>query len=148
MSVVSLHRKQVAAGWRPAELRQLEAVFAAYACRGEASEWAVGATELGAPQFYLLGPAPDHDCLLCISRLDRLYVLEDGKGKLLAEESALSTLVARVTRAAARRGGTVVAGLVYAWHATRRAVEEKLEPLLAEPVEVLSHIAPQIAVLA
>ena len=37
-----------------------------------------GTTEHGDPQVYLIGPPPDYDCILSISRLGRLYVIEDG----------------------------------------------------------------------
>ena len=43
--------------------------------------WDVGVTEIGDPQFYLLGPPPHEECILCISRLGRVYVLEDGAGQ-------------------------------------------------------------------
>ena len=42
---------------------------------GQASGWELGETERGDPQLYLLGPAPEHDCILSISRLGRLYIL-------------------------------------------------------------------------
>jgi hypothetical protein len=151
MTVVRLPQPQdpQASTWRASELRHLEAIFAAYACRGEASEWAVGCTDFGAPQFYLLGPAADRDCVLCITRVGRLYVLEDGRGNLLSEDARLQTLAAKATRAAARRGGVfVLLGLVSTWYALRRTLEQKLEPILVEPVEMLSHIAPQLATLA
>jgi hypothetical protein len=58
--------------------------------------WAFGETERRDLQLCLLGPAPEHDCILSISRLD---------------------------------------------------VTKKIEPAMAEPVEVLSAFAPQLASL-
>jgi hypothetical protein len=136
-------------GWRAAELRQLQTIYAAYACQGAASEWAVGTTESGAPQFYLLGPGPDHDCVLCVSRVVRTYVLEDGRGALLAEESSLASVVSTAARVAPQGSATLLlASVVLGWQALRRFVEEKVEPLLAEPVELITHISPQLAALA
>ena len=70
--------KQMPAGWQFAEVQKLLAGSATPLTNGDVSGWDVGATDSGYPQFYLLGPGPDYDCLLCISRLGRLYVLEDG----------------------------------------------------------------------
>jgi hypothetical protein len=58
---------------------------------GGARRWDVGITEIGDPQFYLLGP-PHDECILCISRLGRMYVLEDGHGQLLFEHNSLLVL--------------------------------------------------------
>jgi hypothetical protein len=35
-----------------------------------------------------------------------------------------------------------------AWAALREAFEEKTEAVMAEPIELLTHIAPQLAALA
>ena len=59
---------------------------------GAASGWAFGETERGDPQLYLLGPEPECDCILCVSRLDDRYILEDGKGRLVAEHDDLTSL--------------------------------------------------------
>jgi hypothetical protein len=34
---------------------------------------------------FLVGPPPDYDCITSISRLGRLYVIEDGAGRVLFE---------------------------------------------------------------
>jgi hypothetical protein len=34
------------------------------------------------------------------------------------------------------------------WATFRQAIEERIEPILAEPVEIATHIAPQFAALA
>ena len=52
----------------------------------------MGMTEVGDPQFYLLGRPPHDECILCISRLGRLYVLEDGHGQVLFEHNSLLVL--------------------------------------------------------
>ena len=54
------NRPNCSSSWRPAA----DAIAA-----GEASGWEVGVTENGDPQVYLIGPPPDHDCILCISRV-------------------------------------------------------------------------------
>jgi hypothetical protein len=43
---------------------------------------------------------------------------------------------------------SILAHIAVAWCAMREFYEEKVEPALAEPVEVLSHVAPQLAALA
>jgi hypothetical protein len=83
---------QPSGGWRRAELRRLLAVCSASVSSGAASGWAFGETERGDPQLYLLGPEPECDCILCISRLDDLYILEDGKGRLVSEHNDLPSL--------------------------------------------------------
>ena len=81
MSIVEFPQRSFPASgaWSADELQQLIALFRA---EGETS-FATGTTEHGDPQFYLLGPAPEHDCVLCVSRLAQTYVLEDGEGRLI-----------------------------------------------------------------
>ena len=64
-------------GWRNAELRNVAAACEGPLARGEISGWERGLTEAGDPQLYVLGPEPERECYLCISRLGRNYVLED-----------------------------------------------------------------------
>src|SRR5438128_594674 len=71
--------------------------------------WDVGATEAGDQQFYLLRPAPEHECLLCVSRLAHGYVLEDGAGRLLGEAPSLHHFAEQAARAALRGGRSFVA---------------------------------------
>ena len=87
---------QASGGWRPSELEQVLAACSALVSIGAASGWAFGETERGAPQLYLLGPEPECDCILCVSRLDDRYILEDGKGRLLAEHDDLASLGERI----------------------------------------------------
>ena len=104
MNVVQFPRVQepLPQGWQSGELTKLTNACAASIPSGDVSGWEVGTTEYGDPQLYLLGPAPDHDCILSISRLGRLYVLEDGKGQVLFENDNLM-LLAEQTCSALRR---------------------------------------------
>src|SRR5262245_57206662 len=80
--------------WQLSELKAMQGAFAAEVASGDASEWHTAATEAGDPQFYLLGPSPDEDCILAVSRLGRLYVLEDGAGHVVYESVSLDRLIA------------------------------------------------------
>jgi hypothetical protein len=108
----------------------------------------VGTTEYGDPQLYLLGPAPDHDCILSISRLGRLYVLEDGKGQVVFENDNIMLMAEQTCGALRKRKTEIVARLTVCWCAVRDFFEEKVEPVLAEPMEVITHFAPHLAALA
>ena len=85
MSVIEFPKP--AREWRPDELQQL--VSLADAAR---FSWGTGETERGEPQFYVIGPAPEHDCVLCVSRLAQGYVLEDGTGRMIGEAPALDRI--------------------------------------------------------
>lgn len=137
-----------AQGWQSAEIVKLTNACAASVPSGEISGWEVGKTECGDPQLYLLGPAPDHDCVLSISRLGRLYILEDGKGQVLFEDSDIVHLAEQTCRELRKRRAEVVAQLAICWCAVREFFEEKIEPVLAEPLEFINHIAPPFAALA
>ena len=125
-------------GWRPDELRQLAALF-------ETNPWDVGATELGEPQFYVLGPAPDYACVLCISRLAHGYVLEDDAGRILCEAPAQHLFAEQAARAVAGAGRSFVARAALLICAIRLTIEEKLEPMFEETQELLARFAPQLA---
>jgi hypothetical protein len=142
MSIVAFPHR--ARAWSAGELQQLLALFQAEAGTGAVSGWAVGATEQGDPQFYLLGPG--HECVLCVSRLAQMYVLEDGEGRLIGEAPALASF-AEFAHAAVRRGRSLVARVTLAWLTVRLAIEEKLEPIFEESEELLARFAPQIAAL-
>ena len=150
MSVVQFSRAaaQVPNGWQSAELQQVMAVSAGAIAVGEASGWEVGSTERGDPQIYLVGPPPDYDCILCISRLGSRYVIEDGSGRVLFEHDNPMLLAEQATAALRRRKAAIVARIAVAWCALRDAVEEKTEALMAEPMEVLTHFGPQVGMLA
>jgi hypothetical protein len=136
------------ADWQFAEVQKLISACAGSLATGEASGWDVGKTEAGDPQLYLLGPAPDHDCILCVSRLGTLYVLEDGNGKILCEHRNLMLLSQQLRSAICRKKMMIIAKATLVWAAIRQSMEEKIEPLLAEPMELATHLAPQIAAFA
>lgn len=133
--------------WQSAELQRVTDACADPISRGEVSGWAIGATEAGDPQLYVLGPAPEQECLVCVSRLGRLYVLEDGQGRVLFEHDAIDTLAEQVRGALRSKKAAIVARAMVAWIAIKETFEEKVEPVLAEPAEILSHIAPQFVAL-
>ena len=108
----------------------------------------IGKTEAGDPQLYLLGPAPDYDCILCVSRLGGLYVLEDGNGKILFEHRHLMLLSQQVRAAVCRKKMMIAAKAALIWATIRQTMEERIGPLLEEQIELASHLGPQIAALA
>lgn len=134
-------RQPVRAGWTTAEIGTLEAVFAPALGRGEATRWVVGETEEGDPQVYLLGPDPENDCILCVSRLGRRYIVEDGTGGLLSENGSLLLLAEQLRLALRRRTASVLARIGLLWAAGRNA-EERVEPFVAEPMELFTQIVP------
>ena len=150
MTVVLFPRKAPAQspdGWRPAEMNQFIAVSASAIASGEASGWEVGSTERGDPQVFLIGPPPDYACILSISRLGNVYVIEDGAGRLLFENDNPMLLTEQAVAALRRRKGAIVARIAVAWVALREAFEEKTEAMMAEPMELLTHLSPQLAAL-
>jgi hypothetical protein len=135
-------------GWQNEEFQQIVAACSGSVSVGEASGWEIGITDNGDPQVYLIGPPPDYDCILCISRVGRHYVIEDGHGRVLLEHDSPMLLAEQALSALRRRKAALLAQIAAAWHAFREAFEEKTETLTAEPMEVLVHIAPQLAALA
>lgn len=142
MSIVEFPRHDLSGDWSPDELQQLIALF-----RTDRTTYAVGTTERGEPQFYLLGPAPERDCVLCVSRLAQGYVLEDGAGRLIGETPSLDRFAVEAARAAMRGGRSFIARVTLAWCTIRLAIEEKLEPMFEESQELLVRFAPQVAAL-
>jgi hypothetical protein len=138
MSVIDFPKRS--GDWRSDELQQL--VSLADAVR---SSWGTGATERGEPQFYVVGPAPEHDCVLCVSRLAHGYVLEDGAGRLIGEAPSLDRVAVEAARAAARGGRSFVSRILVAWITLRLTIEERLEPILEESEEMLARYAPAFA---
>jgi hypothetical protein len=108
---------------------------------GADASFATGRTEQGDPQFYLLGPAPERDCILSVSRLGRSYVLEDGNGRVLGEVPSLERVGAEAMRAALRGGRSFVARATLVWVTLRLTIEEKLEPIFDETEELLARLA-------
>jgi hypothetical protein len=140
--------KQLPPGWQAAELQRLITACAGCVPSGAGSGWEFGQTERGDPQLYLIGPEPEHECILTISRLGTLYVLEDGNGRVLLEHGSLMLLTDQARAALRRRKEAIAARIVVTWCAAREFFEEKVEPVLAEPMEVITHFAPQLAALA
>jgi hypothetical protein len=134
--------------WSPRELETLVSVYDAHAARGDASSWDVGATELADPQFFVLGPAPEHECIVAISRVGRIYVLENGIGRMLQEGTSLDSVVARAQAPVSEcKPLGLIARVTVILTAIRVALEERIEPFLAESEEVLLRVAPQLAAL-
>src|ERR1043165_1341463 len=141
MSIVEFPRGFPASdAWSPEELQQLIALF-----RDGETRYATGMTEHGDPQFYLLGPAPAHECVLCVSRLAQTYVLEDGEGRLIGETPTLDGFAVEAARAAVRGSRSLVGRLALLWVTVRLTIEEKLEPIFEESQELLVRVVPQVA---
>ena len=134
--------------WRSAELEKLVPTLNAAVAEGDAASWEAGVTERGDPQLYLLGPGPEYDCILCVSRVDQQYVLEDGHGQILGEHNSLTTIGERVWAVVCGRKRALAARITLVACAIRETFEEKLEPLLEGPAELLTHLGPQLAALA
>lgn len=135
--------------WHPDEMSQLLSIYAAHEAQGDASDWDTGATERKEPQFYILGAQPDLDCMISITRIGYDYILEDGQGCVVAENSSLSVIADKAVRMTAGiRKSSLLAQIGLAWIAARGFFEEKVEPLMAEPIEVATHFFPQLAALA
>jgi hypothetical protein len=132
----------------PAELRRVIDACKEAIASGAASGWELGETELGDPQVYLLGPPPNYDCILAISRLGNTYILEDGNGRILFENNDPVLLAERATAALRRCKSAIVARIALAWCALREAIEEKADAMLEESMDLLTHLAPQVASLA
>jgi hypothetical protein len=149
MNVLQFPRRAVDATglWQNFEMRRVAAACTDAASRGEISGWEAGVTEAGDPQLYLLGPPPERECLVCLSRLGRVYVLEDGQGRILFEHNAIDVLAEQVRGALRRKRAAIVARIAVAWFALRETFEEKVEAALAEPIEMFSLMAPQFGAL-
>lgn len=135
--------------WQAEEMSQLLSIYAAHEAQGEASDWDTGETEDREPQFYILSAQPDQDCVVSITRIGHDYILEDGHGHVVAEDSSLSMIADRAVRMTSGiRKSSLLARIGIAWIAAREFFEEKIEPVMAEPVEIATHFFPQLAALA
>jgi hypothetical protein len=125
MTVIAFQSKvpQSDGPWRAAELKALVESLAPESSRAGARRWDVGITEIGDPQFYLLG-APDEECILCISRLGRVYVLEDGAGKLLFEHNSLLALAEQARGVLQKKKAQIVARAALVWCAVRETLKK------------------------
>ena len=149
MTVIAFQPKvlQLDGPWRTGELNTIVERLAPESSRGGAWRWDVGITDIGDPQFYLLGP-PHDECILCISRLGRLYVLEDGHGQLLFEHNSLLALAEQARVVLQKKKTQIVARVALVWCAVRETIEEKLDAVVVEGEELLAHYVPQLAALA
>src|SRR2546426_4042323 len=125
MSVVAFERKPSAGLWSETELNTMVAALNLAIASGGGRGWETGVTERGDAQFYLLGPLPDQACELCVSRIGRRYILEDGSGRLLFEHESL-TLVALHAKAAVRSARwPLVARAVLLWCTARHMIHDR-----------------------
>jgi hypothetical protein len=148
MTVIRLEQVSRSGEWRKHELNTIVGALTPAMARGEASGWDVGATENGDPQFYLLGAAPQESCEICISRIGRLYILEDGDGRLLLDTDDLSALSERAAATLRRSRVQIVARVMVAWCVAKQFFHDRVEPMLVEGEEFIEHFAPQLAALA
>lgn len=139
-------------GWTDAERRALDAFFEARVRRDGVVEAAVVTTDLGDPQYFILGPAPACECVLSISRVSTQFVVEDGGGRVLIEVDNLAAALDAASRLRLRRDqSSLVAKAVLAWISLREFVEERTDAAVEEAVEaaeILAHVVPQVAMLA
>ena len=147
MSVVAFERKPVTGAWSESELNTIVTALNAALAPATGREWETGTTENGDAQFYLLGSLPDQACELCLSRIGRRYILEDGSGRLLFEHRNLDLVVLHA-RAAVPSTSWLMVRMITVWCAVRSVFHEKLEPMLAETEELLVQVVPQLAAFA
>ena len=147
MSVVAFERKQDAAVWTEMELNTIVAGLHTALAPSTGRTLETGATENGDAQFYLLGAEPEEACELCLSRIGRRYILEDGSGRLLFEHQNLDLVVLHAKAAVASTPWLMVRAITL-WCAIRSTIQEKFEPILIEGEELLVQVAPQLAAFA
>jgi hypothetical protein len=75
-------------------------------------------------------------------------VIEDGAGRVLYEQHDTAKLAEQAATALRRRKAALIARVSVAWCALREFFEEKTEAMMGEPMDILTHIAPQLAALA
>ena len=143
MNVLTFQRKQDGELWSDTELQTLLAALNAAFGPEDGRGWETGTTEKGDPQFYLLGPVPEQACRLCVSRVGRRYILEDGAGRLVFEHQSLPLVALHAKAAVSSRRWSLAARIVLVWCSVRHAIEDKVEPVLIESEELLVHLAPK-----
>ena len=133
--------------WSQAELWDMPALCAANTRHSVATSWSTGTTEKGDPQFYLLDA--DEDCLLCLTRINRRYVLEDGFGGIVAESTDLKAVIEQGRRMVVRPQGisAFVMRSLFVVCTCRAILDQKIELMMAETGEQLARFAPQLAAL-
>ena len=147
MSVVAFERKPVTGAWSESELNIIVTALNAALAPATGREWETGTTENGDAQFYLLGSLPDQACELCLSRIGRRYILEDGSGRLLFEHRNLE-LVGLHAKAAVPSTSWLMVRAITLWCAIRSTMHERFEPLLVEGEELFVQFVPQLAAFA
>jgi hypothetical protein len=147
MSVLAFERKQNPGEWSESELNTIVAALSAALAPATGRQWETGTTENGDVQFYLLSALPDQACELCLSRIGRNYILEDGTGRLLFEHRNLD-LVALHAKAAVPSTSWLMVRTITLWCAVRSAFHEKAEPWLVEGEELFVQFVPQLAAFA
>lgn len=145
MTVLAFIPKTRTGTWHDAEIEQIVSAVHAEASGRRIGSWDVGATEAGDPQFYLLTPHPENDCILCISRLGSTYVLEDGGGFIVSEHNSLTILASELKNYLRKRRRGLIARALLIWCTLKQSVEQKVEALWTEGEELLVHVAPQVA---
>jgi hypothetical protein len=87
--------------WHPEETAELMRLYAFLVERSNAEGYESGKTENREPQFYILGPAPTQNCIICVSRISKdgrtWYVIETGSGGLFSGGYSLRTLVTHMS---------------------------------------------------
>ena len=115
-------------------------LYSAHASRRKLT-WATAVTELDDPQFFLIGPEPEAQCLTAISRVGGRYVLEDGEARVLCESRDLCEVAKRAQLALASRSKpSLVVRLLLPFGAARAFFDEKVEPLIPDSVEVFLRL--------
>lgn len=143
MTVIAFGRPHGA--WSATELATLTGTLGLSA---EGGDWATGVTDCGDVQFYVLGPRPEQACMVCVSRVDGLYIAEDGHGRLVGEHRSLPLAAAHARNALRATRWWLAARIVVVWCTFRHMIHDKIEPLMTEGEELLVHLAPQLAALA
>ncbi|HEY0522628.1 MAG TPA: hypothetical protein VGD08_04510 [Stellaceae bacterium] len=95
--------------WSAAELAELIRLFGACSrgCGGAAT-FETGQTDMGDPQFYVVGTGPDLPCIAFASRIGTSgghirYLVQDGSGEVIAEgETAAAAIDIAVSTLASR----------------------------------------------
>jgi hypothetical protein len=146
MNVIAFKPKS--SEWHQSELDSLLDVLSPVFSLHGASGWDVDHTEAQDPQFYLLGPKPEQECILCVSRVGHIYIVSDGEGRHIVDVGNVEALSGHVQGLLNRCGARTLAKLTLIWCAARQAFHDKIEPLLTDSDEVLVHFAPQLAALA
>lgn len=149
MNVVPfVSRVAPASDWYAWELRRVAGACEEPISRGEISGCEHGVTEAGDPQIYVLGPGPEPECFLCISRLGRRYVLEDGQGRVVSEHHAIEALAGEMRSLLHRNKKSGPAGALFAaWLAVRGLFGGEVNPHAAAPLDAMSYVAPHLGVL-